>query len=106
MRSMIVGLSDTAWITSPIDDENFVARDPEFSGEIWPDLAENFETNTDGTEFTFHLRLRVRWSDGEEFTVDDIVFAYEDVLSNREISPVHPNWLCAGCTAGKPPATL
>ena len=43
-------------------------------GEYEPRLAESWEINDDSTEFTFHLRDDVTWSDGEPLTAEDIVF--------------------------------
>ncbi|HEY8454794.1 MAG TPA: ABC transporter substrate-binding protein [Actinopolymorphaceae bacterium] len=105
-RTMLVGLTDTAWIGGAIDHETLLSWDRGFTGKVLPNLAEAFEANAEGTVFTLRLRAGVRWSDGEPFTTEDIRFAYEDVLSNREISPVHPDWLCAGGKAGNTPATL
>ena len=44
------------------------------SGEYQPRMAESWEVNEDSTEFTFHLRQDMTWSDGEPVTADDIVF--------------------------------
>lgn len=44
------------------------------AGEYEPALAESWEINDDSTEFTFHLRQDVTWSDGEPLTADDVVF--------------------------------
>ncbi|MEZ4710718.1 MAG: ABC transporter substrate-binding protein [Caldilineaceae bacterium] len=68
---------------------------PEWDGII-PNLAESYEANDDATEFTFHLRPGVRYSDGELLTADDIMFWYEDVLMNEELTPSIPTWLRNG----------
>ncbi|MCB0105731.1 MAG: hypothetical protein KDE53_07475 [Caldilineaceae bacterium] len=68
---------------------------PEWDG-IVPNLAESYEANDDATEFTFHLREGVRYSDGEPLTADDILFWYEDVLLNEELTPSIPTWLRNG----------
>jgi ABC-type transport system substrate-binding protein len=105
-QTMLVGLTDTAWIGGAIDHETLLSWDQEFSGKILPNLAEDFEANRDGTVFTLGLRQGVLWSDGKPFTADDIAFAYGEVISNRELSPAHPDWLCAGGKAGNTPGAL
>jgi peptide/nickel transport system substrate-binding protein len=63
---------------------------------IEPDICERYEVNADASVYTFHLRKGMRWSDGQPFTADDILFWYEDVLMNRELTPAVPRWLRAG----------
>ena len=77
----------TAW-------ENLVIWKPDFSGVV-PNIAEGWEINDDITEYTFHLRKGIKWSDGVGFTADDIMFYVEDVLFNEEISVSGPaaSWL-------------
>lgn len=70
--------------------------------EIIPGVAHEWEVSDDGTEYTFHLRPGMKWSDGEPFGVDDVVFAYEDILSNTDLFPVFPDWLATDSG----PATL
>jgi len=41
--------------------------------ELAPQLAEKWEPNADGSEWTFHLRQGVKWHDGTAFTADDVV---------------------------------
>ncbi len=55
--------------------------------EIWPNLAHDWEIADDGRTFIFHLRRGVRWSDGHPFTADDILFWYEGILKNTDITP-------------------
>lgn len=41
-----------------------------------PELAESVEVSEDGLTYTFTLREGLKWSDGEDFTVDDVVFSW------------------------------
>ncbi len=50
-----------------------------------PDLAQRWEVSPDGRIWTFYLRKDVRWSDGEPFTADDVVFTFNDVYYNDSI---------------------
>ena len=58
--------------------------------QIYPNLASHWEITDEGRTYTFWLRRGVHWSDGEPFTVDDILFWYEYVLQNTELMPVVP----------------
>lgn len=44
--------------------------------DVIPDLAESWDISEDQMEFTFHLR-EAKWSDGSDFTADDVVFTIE-----------------------------
>ena len=74
--------------------ENLVTWAPDFSG-IVPNIAESWEISDDVRTYTFHLREGMRWSDGQPFTTDDIMFYIEDVLFNEELSVGGPSadWL-------------
>ena len=67
--------------------------------EIIPNIAERWEVSEDSKVFTFYLKKGIKWSDGEPFTADDILFVYEDVLLNKELTPSFPYWLTVD---GKP----
>lgn len=96
-RTGILGPADTAWLSRTIGYEGLVRWDPEWK-EVVPDLAKKFEVSPDGKEFTFSLREGTKWSDGEPFTADDLVFWYEDVVLSPELTTVKPGWFT---TAGK-----
>jgi len=64
--------------------------------EIIPNLAETFEVNDDVSEFTFHLRKGLKWSDGMPFTAQDLMFWYEDVFMNKELTPMPDNRMVDG----------
>ena len=57
---------------------------------IMPDVASDWEVSEDNTEFTFYIREGIKWSDGEPFTVDDMIFFYEDIKLNEELNPDNP----------------
>lgn len=48
-----------------------------------PWLAESVEWNDDYTQLTAVARSGVKWSDGEDFTADDIAFSYNQVLDGK-----------------------
>ena len=54
--------------------------------EVIPNIAESWEVSEDGTTYTFALREGMRWSDGELFTADDILFWWEQVETNPAIN--------------------
>ena len=43
-------------------------------GELQPDLASTWTVSPDGLVYLFHLRRDARWSDGEPFDADDVLF--------------------------------
>ncbi|KAB2823418.1 ABC transporter substrate-binding protein [Aliivibrio finisterrensis] len=45
-------------------------------------LAEDFRMSDDLMSVTFDIRKGVKWSDGEKFTADDVVYSY-DLLKNK-----------------------
>jgi len=52
------------------------------TGEYVPWLAESYAYNDDFTQITVKLRDGVKWSDGEAFNADDIVFTYDMLREN------------------------
>jgi peptide/nickel transport system substrate-binding protein len=69
---------------------------------IVPNVAKSWKWNDDRTEITFTLRKGHRWSDGEPFTADDMVFYMDDIILNKEIHKVTPSpWGRVGASIEK-----
>jgi len=62
-------------------------------GGVVPNWVKAYDLNEDASEFTLYLREGMKWSDGEPFTAEDLVFWYEDVLQDEDLSPTFPKWL-------------
>jgi len=61
--------------------------------KIEPKIAAGAESSADFKVWTITLRKGSRWSDGEPFTADDILFWYKDVLLLKELTPALPGWI-------------
>jgi peptide/nickel transport system substrate-binding protein len=51
------------------------------TGDVVPLLAEDYAVSADGTEYTFTLQEGVTFSNGDEFTAEDVKFSIERVQS-------------------------
>jgi peptide/nickel transport system substrate-binding protein len=56
--------------------ESLLAYDKE-TVNVVPSLAESWESNEDGTEWTFNLRQGVKFQDGTDFNADAVVYNFE-----------------------------
>ncbi len=66
-----------------------------------PNIARSWDISEGGRVYTFHLTKGIKWSDGYPFTADDIMFWYEDLILNKELTASVPGWLTIGGEAGK-----
>lgn len=94
-RSVTLGPGDHTTVDRIIGYEPGLRNSPMLD-EVGLGVFTAVETNDDGTQFTISLREGMRWSDGEPFTADDIVFALEDVYGDEELFPEPPDWLSSG----------
>ncbi len=101
--------SDTSsWSTTHLQQESMCGHTPlrwlRDGQEVGPGLAESWESNEQTTEWTFHFRKGLRWSDGVPWTVDDILFWWEDEANNHDLYPaggVPPDFISSKGTPAK-----
>jgi peptide/nickel transport system substrate-binding protein len=86
--------------TGPSDHNNYtrvvydaLVRHAPDGTEVIPHIARGWESNEDFTVWQVFLREGMKWSDGEPFTADDILFWYENILLNEELTPAVPVWM-------------
>ena len=48
-------------------------------GTVEPNVAKGYDVNDDATVYTIYLREGMKWSDGEPFTADDVIFFYYEM---------------------------
>jgi len=65
VRNLFYGFSPLRWLND--------------GANIGPGTCEKWSSNADATEWTLSFRKGLKWSDGVPFTVDDIIFWYEDI---------------------------
>jgi peptide/nickel transport system substrate-binding protein len=65
--------------------DNLLYWDYQRKGVI-PNIARGYEMSDDGKTLTLQLRRGMKWSDGRPFTADDIVFWWEDISQNADLS--------------------
>jgi len=63
---------------------------------ILPNVAKKWDFSKDGKTLTLYLRKGVKWSDGAPFTADDVMFWWEDIMLNKELTPVLPTQFLPG----------
>jgi peptide/nickel transport system substrate-binding protein len=67
-----------------------------FGAPKQPGILEKFGMNSEGTVFSATIRKGLKWSDGVPVTTDDVSFKINDILLNKELSPVPSTWLTWG----------
>jgi peptide/nickel transport system substrate-binding protein len=66
--------------------EGLIFRDPD-TLEYRPQLARSWQVSPDGLTFTFQLRKGIRFSDGEPFTADDVLYSFNLVMNPKINAP-------------------
>ena len=61
-------------------------------GALSPDLAEKYEMSKDGLTYTFTLKNKIHFQDGEPVTVDDIIFTINEIKDPVIKSPRKIDW--------------
>ena len=82
--------------TSVVSMEALMRLNSADGATIEPNLAEKWEWSNDDKTLTVTLRKGLKWSDGVPFTSADVVFWWEDEMSNTELNPTMPGDFMAG----------
>ncbi len=53
------------------------------------DLAQSYSVSSDGLAYTITLKSGAQWSDGEDLTVEDVVFSIEAVLQSQSANVLY-----------------
>jgi len=94
LRRAFLGPSDHNNYTRVVYDA--LVRFAPDGGEVLPHIAKGWESNDDFTQWTVFLRKGMKWSDGSAFTADDVMFWYDSILNNEELTPSKPIWMRNG----------
>ena len=80
--------------------DTLVWYDYEWKGII-PNLARGFELSADNRELTLLMRRGMKWSDGEPFTADDVLFWWDDIYDLSDDNLI-PGRLAVATSGGEP----
>lgn len=61
--------------------------------KIGPGLVESWEANADTSKWSFKFREGLKWSDGQPWTVDDILYWWEDMVGGNGKETEYPSGL-------------
>ncbi|MGC8603106.1 MAG: ABC transporter substrate-binding protein [Desulfomonilaceae bacterium] len=92
-RRAYTGISDLNE-TRKILYDPLVRWSPDF--KIVPNLCESWEIQDQGRIYILKLVHGVKWSDGAPFTADDVIFAVNDTLLDKDVSSSAPGWIAPG----------
>ena len=84
------------WGLRRIWDDYFLGWGEPALVNVVPDVPESWDVSPDGKVYTFHLREGMKWSDGAPFSADDIMFWYNDIILNEELTNNVPGWMAPG----------
>lgn len=78
-----IGMSECLTRTGPL----FTVKPEDL--QPMPNLAKSWEWSDDGMSLTVHLIEGAKWSDGDPFDVEDILFYWNDHIMNPNITPLN-----------------
>jgi len=78
-----IGMYECLTRTGPL----FMVRAEELAP--MPNLARSWEWSEDGTELTMNLIEGAKWSDGDPFDAEDVMFYWEDHVLDPNVSPLN-----------------
>jgi len=83
MRRGFRGVSDR-WGPTKLQDRALAWYDKDLN--MQPRMAESWELSEDATEWTFHFREGMKWSDGTPFTTAAVQYWYDNEVQNTDLT--------------------
>ena len=84
-----------------------VLNSPGLIGDvITGNVFKDWSVTEDQKVFTFTLREGMKWSDGEPVIMDDVKFAFEDLIFNEEYATTISSWMRVGASMQGEPGTF
>ena len=71
--------------------ESLIGRFGDDANTYYGQIAESWTTSTDQLAWTFSIRDGLKWSDGTDVRIDDVIFTYQKYLD--------PETICYGATS-------
>ncbi|MBU4256853.1 peptide ABC transporter substrate-binding protein [Patescibacteria group bacterium] len=62
------------------------------NGKLVNDLAEEYKISGDNKIYTFKIRQDVKWHDGSDLTIDDIIFTFNAIKDSQYKSPLRASF--------------
>ena len=90
LRSALRGDADHNAILRLVGNMGLTRWSPDYEA-VLPNVAASWTTNADASEYTFKLRPGMKWSDGQPFTADDILFFVNDLLGDPQFFDAPPS---------------
>src|SRR6478752_10875372 len=59
--------------------------------DVVPGLVETWESNDDASEWTFHFRKGLKWSDGEAWTTENIIWWWQEIIAGQHMAQTAPD---------------
>ncbi|HEY9293233.1 MAG TPA: ABC transporter substrate-binding protein, partial [Microlunatus sp.] len=91
----MITFSSSGATTADSDREFFYGHSPlrwlNDGQDVGPGLVESWETNDDASEWTFHFRNGLKWSDGKPWTTEDILWWWEKFVLKQKMAQTPPD---------------
>jgi len=78
-----IGMFECLTRTGPLFEIKASALEP------MPNLAKSWDWSPDGHVLTMHLIEGAKWSDGQPFTADDVMFYWDDNIKDPNVKPLN-----------------
>ncbi|MDQ2973554.1 MAG: peptide ABC transporter substrate-binding protein [bacterium] len=67
-----------------------------------PSLAESWSVDDAGKVYTVKIRNNLKWHDGQQFTIEDVLYTFETIQDADARSPLFRNWQGVSVTSTDP----